>query len=199
MIGNAGERRKSGTIYLMELEQPVQFIEPLIPAIFVRMKPKSAPVLAEAMGLADPAEVQRRFSSGRRCYAGLVGGRIATYGWVTFDEESIGELHLCIRMGPGDAYIWNCATLPQYRRSYLYTSLLLYIVSQLRFEGFSRAWIGTDWDNVSSQRGIARAGFLAVADLVQPDPGESNTVWFFGRSNIPEKIIGATRQSLLID
>ena len=67
---------------------------------------------------------------------------------------------------PGEAYIWDCATLPAYRRLRLYTALLVHIVEQLYAEGLCRVWIGADAENRASQSGMALAGFQPVADLV---------------------------------
>jgi ribosomal protein S18 acetylase RimI-like enzyme len=77
----------------------------------------------------------------------------------------VGELDLTLTLLPGEAYIWDCVTLPDFRRQGLFTSLLTYINEDLRREGYERVWIGADRDNPGSQRGIDRAGFQRIADL----------------------------------
>src|SRR5712692_6545505 len=101
-----------GILWMLELFRPLPVgPEPRIPATFLRAGPEIASELAQAMQLDDPVPVLQRFSMGRHCYIARVEGKIATYGWITFDEEGIGELGLIIRLNKGEAYIWDCATL----------------------------------------------------------------------------------------
>ena len=104
--------------------------------------------LPKRWGLAVMKKYSGDLMSGKYCYTGYVDGVLATYGWVTFDQELIGELRMHIRLLPGEAYIWDCATLPEYRGLRLYPSLLWYIIGELRAQGLKRIWIGADADNV---------------------------------------------------
>ena len=114
-----------GTLWHMDLSEPSQIGPiPRVAVSFQRIDSEAAPSLAQVMGLDSPEEVFKRFDAGKRCYIGNVEGVLATYGWVTFDQELIGELGLHIRLSPGEAYIWDCATLPEYRGLRLYPSLL---------------------------------------------------------------------------
>ncbi|HEY0753214.1 MAG TPA: GNAT family N-acetyltransferase [Ktedonobacteraceae bacterium] len=88
-----------------------------------------------------------------------------SYGWITFDQEEIGEVSLHIRLQAGEAYIWNCATLPDYRGQRIYCALLVYMSWTLHQLGLHRIWIGTDNTNLPSQRSVARAGFQPVCDI----------------------------------
>ncbi len=187
-----------GTLWILNLEGisldgPV----PLVAVTYQRIGPEAAPLLALAMGLEDPAEVLQRFAAGKRCYIGNVEGVLATYGWVTFDEESIGELHLRIRLAPGEAYIWNCATLPAYRGLRLYPALLGYMVNELRTEGLQRIWIGADADNLPSQKGMILAGFQPIVDMVLDRALALRMTWVRGRPGVPEKLVEDARRALL--
>jgi Acetyltransferase (GNAT) family len=113
------------TLWMLDLGQPLPVGPVLqVPVVFMRAGPEVAQELAQAMDLDDQAVVLQRFDNGRHCYVGRIEGRLVTYGWVTFDEEDIGELSLSIRLKAGEAYIWNCATLPAYRGQRLYPALL---------------------------------------------------------------------------
>ena len=59
---------------------------------------------------------EQRLASGKRCYVAQVEGALAAYGWVSWHEEEIGEIGLRLHLMPGEAYIWDCATAPAYRR-----------------------------------------------------------------------------------
>src|SRR5256714_4700081 len=149
-----------GTFWILELDRPLPpAVVPRVPATFMRIGPEVAGELAQAIGLDDPAIILQRFATERHCYAAMVDGKLAAYGWVTFDEEAIGELGQRFRLKTGEAYIWDCVTLPAYSRQHLYSALLFYIVSELQASGLCRAWIGADTDNLVSQRGMALAGF----------------------------------------
>src|SRR5260370_1291350 len=164
------DARPQITLRMLDLSQPLPVGPTLrVPATLTRAGPEVAQELAQAMDLGDQAMVVQRFDNGRHCYVGRIEGRLATYGWVTFDEEDIGELSLSIRLKAGEAYIWNCATLPAYRGQRLYPALLAHIVGELHHQGLHRIWIGTDADNLPSQSGIILAGFQPIGDIVISD------------------------------
>jgi ribosomal protein S18 acetylase RimI-like enzyme len=125
-----------------------------------------APELAAAMRLPTAGEVEERFHRGSRCFAAWINSDLAAYGWVTPGTECIGELEREIRLGPQEAYIWDCVTLPAYRRRGLYTALLRLIVAGLAHENFRRLWIGSSMSNRPSIRGFAAAGFRPVLRVV---------------------------------
>ena len=214
MVSSENDSRRAGTIWTLGLDKSTPMVSPLIPGTFCRVDPESAPELAEAMGDESLTEIVKRFETGRRCYAARVDGnparfseflqcyergKLAAYGWVSFGEEFIGELNLRLRLLPGEAYVWNCATLPAYRQKYLYSALLAYIVRELRAEQLSRVWIGADLGNIPSQRGIARAGFTYVADLVVARVLTLRQVWVQGRPEVPDNLVAEARRVFLND
>jgi GNAT superfamily N-acetyltransferase len=141
----------------------------------------------------------KRFENGRRCYIAQVEDQIASYGWVSLDDEHIGELNLRIKLLPGEVYIWDCATIPAFRRQHLYSALLGYVIEELRAEGLCRAWIGADMNNKPSQQGMARAGFHHVADLVVERVLAMRQVWVQGLPGVPEPIVAEARRAFLND
>jgi len=187
-----------GTLWLLDLSEP-SLIAP-VPRVHVLFRcagSESAPLLAEAMGLGSPEEVFKRFDAGKHCYIGNVDSVLATYGWVTFDKELIGELGLNIRLLPGEAYIWNCATLRDYRGLRLYPSLLWYIVEELRSQGLRRIWIGADAENLPSQVGMRLCGFQPIADFVLDYALALHSFWIRGHFGAPELLVEDARRALL--
>lgn len=156
--------------------------EPHIAATFSRANPEMADELAQAMGFDDAALVLQRFHDGKQCYIARVEGKLVAYGWITFDKESIGELGLSLRLQHGEAYIWNCATLPEYRGQRLYPALLAYMLVELQKAGIQRIWIGTDADNLPSQSGVTRVGCQPIAEVFQAHDGRLSTR---GRPGVP--------------
>ncbi|MBV9231225.1 MAG: GNAT family N-acetyltransferase [Chloroflexi bacterium] len=181
-----------GTFWVGELDGPLPASPiPRIPAIFMRVGLEVVQELALAME-DDQAIVLQRFARGKHCYVARVEGRIASYGWVTFDEEGIGELGISVRLQTGEAYIWGCATLPAYRGQRLYPALLAYIIHDLQRNGIHRAWIGADADNQASQNGLVVAGLQPVADAVLT----MNRLWVRGRPGVPEQIVADARRAM---
>ncbi len=105
-----------GLLWMLQLDRPRPCKqESRIPATFQRAGPEHATELAQAMGFDHPASVLQRLSMGKHCYIVRVKGKLAGYGWITYDTEDIGEFGVSIRLNEGEAYIWDCATLPAYR------------------------------------------------------------------------------------
>lgn len=194
------ETRLVGTFWILDLAPPLPTAPPpRLPATFLRLGPEDAGELAQAMNGRDKSSsyialVRQRFSAGKHCYAARIENEIATYGWVTFDQENIGELGLSIHLATGDAYIWDCATLPAYRGQQLYTALLASIARALYAMDLRRAWIGADADNLPSQAGMARAGFHPAVDMVlsPASPG----LHLRGRPGAPEQLVSDIRTAL---
>lgn len=161
-----------GILWMLRLDRSLPACpEPRIPATFLRASPEIAGELAQAMGLDNPALVLQRFSTGRQSYIARVEGKIASYCWISFDEEGIGELGLSMHLLEREAYIWDCATLPVYRGQRLYPTLLAYLLGKLKSAGIRRVWIGTDADNLPSQSGVALIGSQPILEIIQAGDG----------------------------
>ena len=199
MVSAESDPRPAGTIWAIDLNEPIPVIKPHIDATFSRVGTESIAKLAAVMSPDNSAEIIKRFETGRRCYVAQVEGKLAAYGWVSFDEEFIGELNLLLRLLPGEAYIWDCATLPPYRRNLLYSALLTYILGDLSTEPLHRVWIGAAFNNIPSQRGIVRAGFSYIADLVVARVLTRRQVWAQGQPEVPESMVAEARRVFLND
>jgi GNAT superfamily N-acetyltransferase len=192
--------RPPGTLWVRNLDWPVpDDVAPRVPTTFKRLGLEQIEPLAHLMQLTDPAAIRQRLALGKRCYAAQVGDALAAYGWVSRHEEEIGEIGLRLHLMPGEAYIWDCATAPPYRRLRLYTALLVHIVEQLHHEGLCRVWIGADADNTASQQGMALAGFQPVADLIVTRVIGLRRFWVRGRAGAPDYVVNDARRALLGD
>jgi GNAT superfamily N-acetyltransferase len=107
-------------------------------------------------------EVHARWGAGHRAYIGYMGGIPVTYGWVATREASIGELNLHFWIPPGDRYLWDFATLPEWQGRGLYPRLLQQI---LGLEDAERFWIIHAPENLPSGAGMHKAGFTPVGQL----------------------------------
>ena len=101
--------------------------------------------------------VKPRFGRGCRCFAVVIDGGIAGYGWLSTGPEWIGELQLEIRPRAGEAYVWNCTTLEPHRRQGIFRSLLTGISTFARQDGLRRLWIGSV--AIPAEKAVAPSGF----------------------------------------
>ncbi|HLZ94528.1 MAG TPA: GNAT family N-acetyltransferase [Candidatus Dormibacteraeota bacterium] len=125
----------------------------------IEIKPPTAEILIAAMG-AEGDRVASRFARGCRSFAALHRGTLAAYGWLSTETEWIGELGIAISPAAGEAYVWNCFTLPAFRRQGHYRALLEGTVAHARAEGLKRLWIGSIHD--PAEKADADAGFAPV-------------------------------------
>jgi hypothetical protein len=135
-----------------------------------------AAAMAEEGDLVGP-----RLARGCRCFAARRGPEVLAYGWLSSGPEWIGEVELEVRPGPGEAYVWNCVTLPGHRRRGHFRGLLLHVVATACRERLVRLWIGSL--EGGAEAALAGAGFepvlrIAVRRLpglrwltVRPAPG----------------------------
>lgn len=93
--------------------------------------------------------------------AALDEGKVASYAFIVFKSFYKRVL------GEADAtpIICNCATLPEYRGQGVYPLLLEAACRHLAASGFTRVIITCAPDNLSSMRGIEKAGFRKVKTL----------------------------------
>lgn len=196
MTASTGEPgRRVGTIWMLNLDEPSPAVAPRLPVIFRQAEGGLDAAWVGGIGEGMAAEWQKRLAAGRQCYTAWGGDQLAAYGWVSVEEEHVGELNLRLRLLPGEGYIWDCATLPLFRGHHLYSALLAYIIERLRSRAFWRLWIGADLENIASQRGMARAGFHHVADLLVG--GTSRQVWVEGLGGVSGDSVAAARRVFL--
>ncbi len=101
--------------------------------------------------------VAPRFARGCRCFAVLMDGSVAGYGWLSTQPEWVGELQLEIRPRPGEGYIWNCTTVHSHRRRGIFRSLLAGVCAIALGEGLRRLWIGSV--AIPAEKAVGPAGF----------------------------------------
>ena len=115
MVSAENDPRRHGTIWMLNLDEEPALVMPRLHVDFRRLTLDLAPALAASPASLTLTEITKRLENGRQCYAAWVDGQVVAYGWVSLEEESIGELNLRIKLLPGEAYIWDCATSPAFR------------------------------------------------------------------------------------
>lgn len=105
-----------------------------------------------------------RFQKGNRFYLAFIRGIPVAYGWAATQEGSLSALQFTFALPAGNCYLHSFRTLPEWRGQGIYPHLLQFILHQE--SSFERFWIGYLPDNSASGRGISKAGFHTVSDLV---------------------------------
>ncbi len=123
--------------------------------------------LMEATGEYEPGDALKRLKRGKLAFAVKTspgeGEVYAAFGWVSLDIEPLGNSGYSFKPPPGDAWLYDFATLPVYRGREFYPTLLRFILLNLAGRHLTRAWIGTAPGNDTSARSISRAGFTLIA------------------------------------
>ena len=108
-----------------------------------------------------------RFQAGDRLYLASMNDIPVAYGWVATQEGRISELQWAFALPARNCYLYNFFTPPEWRGRGIYPHLLQAIIRQE--SSFDHFWIGYMPDNTASGRGISKAGFQVVSDLVVTD------------------------------
>jgi hypothetical protein len=154
---------RRGMLWSAELtDPPRRGVKARIPVEYRQITPETLPDLIAAACQIDPVgrdALTRRIESGRECYAVWVGGCVASYGWLTRGPEWVGEFERELCVQPGEAYLWDCATLPEYRQHRLFSGLLTHVIDHLRWQGLERLWIIGLVSPAPLLDGVTAAGF----------------------------------------
>lgn len=142
---------------------------PALPDFVARLA--SNDVELAALNQISVIDVRSRRTGGHQAYIGYLQGLPVTYGWVATRTASIGELDLAFALPPGDRYLWDFATLPEWQGRGLYPRLLQAIaVSEAAIAASEagvaqRLWIIHAPENLPSGAGMHKAGFESVGQL----------------------------------
>lgn len=133
-----------------------------------------------------------RFDSPHRCYGfHSSSGEVVAVFWLSLAWDQSIEVPfrygLSLRLAPGQAYIWDCATGSPHQNRGLYRAGLALAAAEARAQGARDVFVVTDVDNQPSMRGISAAGFHELGRLtltqagplriIRPDAGETRTYW----------------------
>lgn len=120
-------------------------------------------LLAASFPALNPDEQDRRQRAGHQPYLARVSGQPVAYGWSAHRTAEIGELGVTLQLADGERYLWDFVTLPDWRGQGIYAGMLHAILAAE--PNAERFWIGHDFDNRASARGILKAGFQPVNAL----------------------------------
>ena len=127
---------------------------------------------AEKVGLlreVGPFEVSdglERLRRGDVCYTVSMDGRLAHFTWVQRSGwHPIREAGVTVPVESGEFWLYNGWTAAWARGKGIYVATLKHIIDDHFDQGYRTAWGYTSQANVTSQKGIGRAGLEMVATL----------------------------------
>ncbi len=204
MTGNSWWVTQQGVLWVLELatgdaKTLPAAVKPGIAAVFEELHVDDTGSLAAVLGQPDDGQIVRRMVYGRRCFVARVNGEIAAYGWVSSGRECVGEMGREIRLSPGEGYVWDCVTLPDYRKQGLYTALLGHINGILYGEGYSRIWIGSNLENRPSIKGFKGAGYRPAVKIGRLGLGSLNFLWVSPLEDAGKALTTAARDAFSLE
>lgn len=143
----------------------------LPPRVDIRVTPTDDAALLANLAQLHPEEVVSRMEQANQAYVAYVRDQPIAYGWSAAQIGAIYELDLVFEIPPGNRYLWDFATLPEWRGCGVYPRLLQAIVEQEQ-PAVQRFWIGHTADNHASRQGILKAGFQTIEALVRTSAGQ---------------------------
>lgn len=139
-----------------------------VPAKFGQIQRQALDELITTVSVMDPiapTALAQRFTLDKQCFAMQVGKLIVAYGWLTLGPEWVGEFERELQLQAGEAYIWDCATLPDFRRQRLFSALLSHLTHYLQQAGLRRLWIIGNHPATAINQSVAAAGFQPILRL----------------------------------
>ena len=120
----------------------------------------------------DPANdlseslVRKAYAGSDLCFAGLIDGRLASYGWYSVEQDVEVDEHGLMMRGPSNAaYMHNGFTHPDFRGRRLHGIGMGRALQALRDLGVDALLSDVDWANHASLRSCARLGYQALGNL----------------------------------
>jgi len=103
---------------------------------------------------ADQGVFLERLTAGHRCFMGIepATGKLTNYRWVNISAAYIPELKRYWIMKPGEAYVYDLNTLPEFRRLGIDTQTRYHTYSYLRDTGYTKICAYIHGDNHPSLR-----------------------------------------------
>lgn len=140
---------------------------PDVPGLSVERLDREAALDAD-IGL-DADEVLGRLDQGHALYVAWLGNEAVAWGWSASQRADIGELGISMTMPPANRYLWDFVTLPQWRGQGIYGHIIQVMLRDQ--PDVERFWIGHDYGNIASGRGILRSGFHLTGELFEDESG----------------------------
>jgi SAM-dependent methyltransferase/RimJ/RimL family protein N-acetyltransferase len=147
------------------LDEPAPQADARLPVVFGRLQETEADEYAAFRPETDPAEVRRRLQAGEMCFVARHDGRLVHACWVATERAWIDCLDREIALAPGEAYIYESFTAPDFRGQNVAAARSAYMQQALREAGYRRTVAVVVPENKVAFRPIEKAGYRRVGAL----------------------------------
>lgn len=108
----------------------------------------------------DPrSELEARLARGEECFVARSGGAIVCANWAVYDEHEVRFLRYRLRLEPGEVYVYDSYTRPDFRGRSVAPALAAHLVERFRAAGLRRALTLIAPENASNLRARAKSGY----------------------------------------
>jgi GNAT superfamily N-acetyltransferase len=114
-------------------------LKPRLPVIIRMITGEDLPAYREFSSFPSTDEIEARFERGHRCFAAFLDGRIVHAGWVATGRVYVPYLRRDLILLPGDIYLYNHYTLPEYRGYGLAKARGVHVLRHYQNEGYTRS------------------------------------------------------------
>jgi hypothetical protein len=112
-----------------------------------------------------PEAIRGRLERAQRCNGFFLNDELVNVAWTTRGRLIVER---GVSIEDADCLgIYDCFTLPAHRSKGIYKDTLVCILGSARRDGFKRALIAVDLNNIPSIRGIEGAGFAPLYELIR--------------------------------
>jgi ribosomal protein S18 acetylase RimI-like enzyme len=103
--------------------------------------------------------VERRFAAGDACFTARHRGELLAVQWSCRSQHWVGDLHSTWCVGPGEVYLYDSYTHPQYRGQGVNPALCVHVLRHFGDLGLDRATLVVESGNASNLRSREKLGF----------------------------------------
>lgn len=161
LLAELGYRRV--VLLARDLDDPIPDGPPADGTAFERLGKDRLDEYVAFRSSGDRARIAKQFDAGYECYVLRRDGRVVSSCWATSEPQWSAYLGCTIPTGPGDVYLTDAWTHPDFRGHAYAHVLCLHQLRHFRDRGFRRAVRSTIPENYSALRVHAKSGFRPLA------------------------------------
>ena len=144
------------------LDQPIQPVSPRVPVAISLLAENQVDEYCSFRPEADPAEMRQRLEAGRRCFVARHEGQIVHACWTMGGEAWIGYLDRRIRLAPGEVYICESFTDPEFRGQNIAPARVAWMAQYYKDAGYQRLVAIIMPENRAAFRPPEKVGFRPI-------------------------------------
>jgi ribosomal protein S18 acetylase RimI-like enzyme len=140
-------------------------IQPRVPARIERLEESQVGDYLSFQPDSNRSEIRNRFSQEHWCFVAWDEGQIVAAVWASPRFAKIDYLARQIDLAPHDAYMYELSTLPQFRRAFIGSALVVNILRFSRASGYSRLLAVVVPENKPGWKFLLRQGFRPLGKM----------------------------------